>query len=112
MSTGHSVLKKIDRNNPYFTRQITRQFNGETTQHLLEIWLPVESEHGGWLAAVTMDGLDIPDMAAMPGEDPLDAILSALRFIRGLFDKNEGQFIFSVWNHGKLPQDVDWELAE
>lgn len=111
MRTGHPVLEKIDRESPYFTRQITRQLNGETTQHLLEIWLPVAGEHGGWIAAVTMDGLDIPGIAGMPGEDPLDAILSALRFIRGLLDKEEGQFIFSVWNHGKLPPIVDWELA-
>jgi hypothetical protein len=62
--------------------------------------------------AVTIDGLKLPNMSAMPGEDPLDAIICALRFIRGLFDDNEGEFVFSVWKHGKLPKNMDIELAK
>jgi hypothetical protein len=112
MSDGHSILKKIDRSKPYFTREITRQLDGKSTKHLLEIWLPVESEYGGWLSAVTIDGLNLPDMSAMPGEDPLDALVSALKFIRGLFDENEGKFTFDVWNYGKLPKSMDCELSE
>ncbi len=112
MSSGHSVLKKIDRSKPYFTREITRQLDGKSTKHLLEIWLPVESEYGGWLSTVTIDGLNLPDMSAMPGEDPLDALISALKFIRILFDENEGKFIFDAWNYGKLPKNMDCELSE
>jgi hypothetical protein len=110
--SGHRILKQIDRNRPYFTREITRLLGGKSTKHLLEIWLPVESENDGWLAAVTIDGLNLPNMSAMPGDDPLDAMISAVRFIRGLFDDNEGEFVFSVWKHGKLPKNMDHELAE
>jgi hypothetical protein len=112
MSDGHRVLEKIDRNKPYFTREITRQLDGKTTKHHLEIWLPVESEHGGWLAAVTIDGLNLPNMSAMPGEDKLDALISALRFVRILFDEKDGDFKFDVWNYGKLPVNMDCELLQ
>jgi hypothetical protein len=112
MSGGHSVLTKIDRSKPYFTREVIRQLNGNMTKHVLEIWLPVQSDHGGWLAAVTIDGLNLPDMSAMPGEDPLDALISALKFIRTLFDESGGKFIFDGWNYGKLPKSMDCELAE
>lgn len=111
MPSGHRVLEKIDRAKPYFTRRITQLSGGVTTGHLLEVWLPVESAYGGWIAAVTIDGLGLPDMSAMPGEDPLDALLCALRFVRGLLDENDGTFIFGVWAHGKLPETTDWELA-
>jgi hypothetical protein len=110
--SGHRILKKIDRNKPYFTREITRHLDGKSTKHLIEIWLPVESEHGGWLAAVTIDGLNLPNMSAMPGEDPLDAIISALQFIRILIDENDGKFTFDSWNYGKMPKNMDFELAE
>jgi hypothetical protein len=66
---GHSILEKIDRSKPYFTREIIRHLRGQSTKHLLEIWLPVESEFGGWLSAVTIDGLNVPEMSAMPGAD-------------------------------------------
>jgi hypothetical protein len=112
MPDGHAVLKKIDRSKPYFTRDITRHFDGKSSKHVLEIWLPVESEFGGWLAAVTIDGLNLPAMSAMPGEDPLDAIISALKFIRTLFDENAGTFTFQAWNYAKLPKNMDFELAE
>jgi hypothetical protein len=111
MSDSHRVLEKIDRAKPYFTRQITRHLNGLTTQHLLEIWLPVEAEHGGWISAVTIDGLGLPEMSAMPGDDPLDALIGAIRFVRILFAENQGKFVFDVWNHGKLPKNMDAELA-
>lgn len=109
MISGHPVQKVIDRKNPYFTRQITRENNGLTTQHLLEIWLPVMAEHG-WTCAVTIDGLGLSDMSGMPGEDPLDALISALRFVRGLLDDKDGMFTYSVWNHGKLPEIIEFEL--
>jgi hypothetical protein len=112
MSTGHRILEKIDRTKPYFTREITRHIDGKSTKHLLEIWLPVESEHGGWLAAVTIDGLNLPEMSAMPGEDPLDAIVGALKFIRVLFEQNSGKFIFDGWNYGKLPKNMECEFSE
>jgi hypothetical protein len=111
MPVGHSILNQIDRTKPHFTREIVRQLGGKSTKHLLEIWLPVESESGGWLAAVTIDGLDLPEMSAMPGDDPLDALISAIRFIKTLFDENEGAFTFDVWNHGKLPKNMDCELS-
>jgi hypothetical protein len=112
MLSGHTVLNQIDRTKPYFTREITRQLEGKSTKHSLEIWLPVESDYGGWLAAVTIDGLNLPAMSAMPGEDPLDALINALKFIRGLFDVNEGKFLFDVWNYGKLPRNMECELSQ
>jgi hypothetical protein len=112
MSSGHSVLKMIDISMPYFTREITRHLDGKTTKHLLEVWLPVRSEYGGWLSAVTIDGLNLPDMSAMPGEDPLDALIGAIKFIRGLFDESAGSFVFNVWDHGKLPTNMDYKLYE
>jgi hypothetical protein len=112
MSNGHSVLKMIDRSKPYFKREVIRHLDGKTTEHLLEICLPVQSEEGGWLSAVTIDGLNLPDMSAMPGEDPLDALLGALKFIRVLFDESGGSFTFDVWDHGKLPKNMDYELYE
>jgi hypothetical protein len=78
---------------------------------LIEIWLPVEAEYGGWISAVTIDGLDLPYMSAMPGDDPLDSLISALRFVRGLFEDKEGKFTFGVWNYGKLPTNMDCELS-
>ena len=111
MPTGHRILERIDRKNPYFARQITREVKGLITHHLLEIWLPIEAEHGGWISAVTVDGLDLPEMSAMPGDDPLDALISALKFVRILFDEKDGKFTFGVWNYGKLPADMTCELA-
>jgi hypothetical protein len=108
---GHRVLKKIDRAKPYFTRDITRHLDGKTTQHLLEIWLPVEAEHGGWLSAVTIDGLGLPEMSAMPGDDRLGALISALQFVRTLFDEKQGKFTFEGWNYGKLPANIDYQLS-
>lgn len=110
MLTGHRVLAKIDRKKPHFTRQILREINGITTRHLLEIWLPVEGEHG-WLSAVTIEGLDLPEMSAMPGEDPLDSLISALKFVRSLFDEKDGKFTFDGWNYGKLPANMEYELS-
>jgi hypothetical protein len=112
MSKGHSILKQIDRSKPYFTREITRHLDGKSTKHLLEIWLPVEAVDGGWLAAVTIDGLNLPDMSAMPGEDSLDALINGLKFIRTLFDESGGKFIFDGWNYGKLPKSMECEFLE
>jgi hypothetical protein len=112
MPSGHSVLQQIDRSKPYFAREIIRELDGKTTKHLLEIWLPVPAPDGGWWSAVTIDSLNLPDMSAMPGDDPLDAVISALRFVRGLFDENEGTFVFDVWKHGKLPQNLDYEVVK
>lgn len=108
---GHRILAKIDRSNPYFSREIIRRLDGRTTNHLLEIWLAVEGEHGGWLSAVTISGLNLPDMSAMPGDHPLDALLSAVRFAKTLLDENEGTFLFGVRDHGKLPINRAVELV-
>jgi hypothetical protein len=110
MRDGHRILRQIDRASPSFTREITRHLGDQSTRHLLEIWLPVEAADGGWLAAVTIDGLNLPEMSAMPGEDPLDAIINALKFIRTLFDENPGDFIFDGWNYGKPPKNMDSEF--
>jgi hypothetical protein len=112
MSNGHSVLQKIDRGRPYFTRKITRHLHGMATQHLLETWLPVEADQDGWLCAVTIDGLNLPDMSAMPGDAPLDALINAIKFIRILFDENEGTFLFDVWDYGKLPKNMECVLSD
>lgn len=92
--TQHPVLAMIDLNRPYFDRPIRRVLaDGDQVCHL-RVWLPVQLDNGGWVAAVTITGLDLPPISAMPGADPLDALLNALGFARDIMQNGEGRFLF------------------
>lgn len=92
----HPVFEKIDRDRPYFDRLIYRHRNGQNSECRLRVWLPVQLENGGWVAAVDITELGLPAISAMPGEDPLDALIRALAFARDVMEKAEGSFLFGA----------------
>lgn len=102
---AHPVLEKIDRANPYFKRKLTRRCSDGDQACELQIWLPVQLDNGGWVSAVHITNLNLPPISAMPGEDPLGAILNALAFARGVVEHEDGVFLFgdAQWEGAGLP---------
>jgi hypothetical protein len=98
----HPVLEKIDRTKPYFTRKLIRRGSDGDHECKIQIWLPVQMDDGCWLSAVHITALDLPPISAMPGEDPLDALLRAVAFARDVVEHRDGSFLFG---------DMQWEGA-
>ncbi|RZL83408.1 MAG: hypothetical protein EOP66_03875 [Sphingomonas sp.] len=106
-------MKKIDIDNPYFVRRLTRRRSSGCEQCVLQLWLPVQMDNGGWMSAVHITGLDLPEISAMPGSDPLDALLQAVAFARNVIDHSDGRFLFSdaFREGGALPVSLNRGFA-
>ena len=103
----HPVLAKIDRDRPYFDRSIERRLGDRNQECRLQIWLPVQLDNGGWVAAVRVIGLDMPQISAMPGDDPLGAVIAAIAFAREVMERAEGSFLFGERQMAGLPLFLD-----
>lgn len=105
----HPVLARIDRENPYFIRKLTRRLPDGDHDCELHIWLPVQMDDGCWLSAVHITNIGLPPISAMPGGDPLGAILGAVAFARNVVDAHDGIFFFadSPWEGAGLPVTLD-----
>ncbi len=101
----HPVLEKIDCAKPYFTRKLMRRRPEGDQECELQIWLPVQLDNGGWVSAVHITDVALPHISAMPGEDPLGALLSAVAFARNVVDHEDGAFLFGDmhWKGAGLP---------
>lgn len=57
-------------------------------------------------------GVDMPLISAMPGEDPLAALLCALAFARQAMDSEDERFLFGDCEFGGLPVSLGiWRTA-
>lgn len=106
-SDHHPVLDHININAPFFRRRLVREAQGETQDCELQLWLPVQLDNGGWVAAVRIAGIEMPLISAMPGIDPLGALIAALAFARDVVDRNGGRFLFDSWEAAGLPVFLD-----
>ena len=104
----HPVLSKIDRERPYFDRLIIRQSGDQEEEWRLQLWLPVQLDNGGWVAAVHLAGPEsTAKIAAMPGSDPLDALIRSLSFFRGVMEQAGGRFLFGHREMAGLPVSLN-----
>lgn len=103
----HPVLDRIDIDAPAFRRRMIRDEGDETHECELQLWLPVQLDNGGWVAAVRIEGLDMPHISAMPGEDPLGALIGALAFARDMVNRETGRVLFGDREAGGLPVFLD-----
>lgn len=103
----HPVLDRIDVDAPDFRRRMAGDDGGEARDLELQIWLPVRLDNGGWVAAVRIEGVAMPPIAAMPGEDPLGALIAALAFARDVVDQGAGRVLFGDREAGGLPVFLD-----
>lgn len=94
----HPVSQYIDIDKPDFEREVTISAeHAGSLSIIVKIWNPVKFENGGYVSAVSIDGLPMPRFSAMPGEDKLDALLNAVAFVgetlsrRGLVDAWAGK---------------------
>lgn len=104
---GHPVLSKIDINNPFFERKLVKFNDKNKEECVLKIWLPTRLDNGGWVAAVTITEMDLPPISAMPGSDPLAAIINAIYFARNVIEKSGFKIIFDGKEMGGLPVSLD-----
>lgn len=104
------VLHHIDPGNPYFRRAIEWESDAGSRQCELRVWLPVQLRNGGWVAAVHITGIDMPQIAGMPGQDPLDALIRALFYARDAIDLKGGTFLFTegLRQNGGLPISLNY----
>lgn len=107
MTRRHPVLDRIDIDAPSFRRRLTHEAGGGTHDCELQLWLPVQLDNGGWVSAVRIEGIDMPPIAAMPGDDPLAALIGALAFARDLMDREPGGVLFGDREAGGLPVFLD-----
>lgn len=107
MTRHYPVLDRIDINAPSFRRRLTREAGGGKHDCELQLWLPVQLDNGGWVSAVQIEGIDIPPIAAMPGDDPLAALIGALAFAREVVNREPGRVLFGDREAGGLPVFLD-----
>lgn len=107
MTRHHPVLDRIDIDAPSFRRHLTREAGGGTHDCELQLWLPVQLDNGGWVSAVRIEGIDMPPIAVMPGDDPLAALIGALAFARDMVDGQQGRVLFGDREAGGLPVFLD-----
>lgn len=96
MTNLHPVSELIDIDHPSYTRTI--QCSGvadSATEIVVQLWNPVQFPNGGWVSAVSIHGLSMPRLSAMPGEDALDSLLNTVRFVS---DTLSQRGIASDWN--------------
>lgn len=107
MTRHHPVLNRIDIDAPSFRRRLTREAGCETHDCELQLWLPVQLDNGGWVSAVRIEGIDMPPIAAVPGDDPLAALIGALAFARDVVNREPGRVLFGDREAGGLPVFLD-----
>ncbi len=90
----HPVLAKIDHEKPYFTRKLSRRCRDGDHECELHVWLPVQMDNGGWVSAIHITDIGLPAISAMPGDDPLGALLSAVAFARNVVDAHDDTFLY------------------
>ncbi len=78
----HPVSEYIDIDHADYERKIVPLVKANGPEKItVKIWNPVQFENGGYVSAVSVEGLPIPLLSAMPGEDKLDALLNAVAFV-------------------------------
>ncbi|TCL99913.1 hypothetical protein [Sphingomonas sp. PP-CC-3G-468] len=107
LSDHHPVLDRIDIDSPAFRRRIIRENGDQTHECELQLWLPVQLDNGGWVAAVRIEGFDMPPIIAMPGEDPLGALIGALVYARDMVSGEDRRVLFGKRESGGLPVFLD-----
>jgi len=101
----HPVIDMIDQSAPYFSRKLVRRYADRDKECYIQIWLPVKMDDDVWVSAVHITGVDLLPISGMPGLDPLDALLKAVAFARGVVQQLSEQFLFGdlQWENGGLP---------
>ena len=106
----HPIVDELDISDPLFIRTVDFVDGSNVSKHVVRLWAPVPAPDGGWLCAVSVSDMPLPELCALPGDDPLDAFITALAFLHDTFDRQSGTVKFGKKLAGGIPaiSEFDW----